>query len=269
MIPLPTVAATAVPDSAPNTFIVAAMSTAWPGDNTRVATEVAIALAVSWNPLIKSNPRPRTTIRTTTRNSVLGILAEDPFERMPDVLALVGRVFNQMVNLAPTDCFDQLRNLAHALIEGGKHLIENLVRFVFQPMQLQNAPLEIGGAFIGSFQVRHVVRQELRLLNQFPYEKAPRPGSLPHPVKPKALAHSFEPIDKIVQCAGQRANVLSVEGCHEGAVERLVDAVRDVIAFMFELPETPHLAVGIRSKLDDFGQDVGHLQAVLGGIIEM
>jgi hypothetical protein len=46
-MPLPTVLATAVPESAPATFRTAAISTARPGVSTRVATEVAIAFAVS------------------------------------------------------------------------------------------------------------------------------------------------------------------------------------------------------------------------------
>ncbi len=50
MIPFPTVDATAVPLSAPMKFIVAAISTAWSGERTRVATTVAIAFAVSWKP---------------------------------------------------------------------------------------------------------------------------------------------------------------------------------------------------------------------------
>ena len=76
-------------------------------------------------------------------------------------------------------------------------------------------------------------------------------------------------VDKVVQCAGQGTNVLPIEGCNEGAVERLVNAVRDVIAFMFEITETTHLAVGIGSRFDHFSQKFGHLQAVVGGIIEM
>src|SRR5919202_1098686 len=46
-MPLPTVVATAVPDSAPKKFRMPAIGTARPGDRTRVATEVAMALAVS------------------------------------------------------------------------------------------------------------------------------------------------------------------------------------------------------------------------------
>src|SRR6185437_6945970 len=52
MIPAPTVAATLVETSAPTTFITAASSSAARGVSALVDTEVAIALAESWNPLV-------------------------------------------------------------------------------------------------------------------------------------------------------------------------------------------------------------------------
>src|SRR6266550_5081373 len=61
MIPLPTVLATAVVTKAPARFATAATKTAVLGESARVETEVATALAVSWNPLVKSNPSATTT----------------------------------------------------------------------------------------------------------------------------------------------------------------------------------------------------------------
>ena len=51
-IPSPTVLATLVETRAPSRFSPAAMSTATRGESARVDTEVAIALAVSWKPLV-------------------------------------------------------------------------------------------------------------------------------------------------------------------------------------------------------------------------
>ena len=51
-IPSPTVLATLVETSAPSRLRPAAMSTAMRGESARVDTEVAIALAVSWKPLV-------------------------------------------------------------------------------------------------------------------------------------------------------------------------------------------------------------------------
>ena len=49
--PLAMVLATAVPANAPMKLNAVAMMIAWRGESARVATEVAIALAVSWKPL--------------------------------------------------------------------------------------------------------------------------------------------------------------------------------------------------------------------------
>ena len=68
MIPLPTVLATAVVTKAPARFAAEAMSTAIRGDNARVDTDVATALAVSWKPLVKSKPSA-TTITSTSKTS--------------------------------------------------------------------------------------------------------------------------------------------------------------------------------------------------------
>src|SRR4051795_5493835 len=54
MIPLPTVLATAVVTNAPAKLATDATRTARRGDSARVETDVATALAVSWNPFVKS-----------------------------------------------------------------------------------------------------------------------------------------------------------------------------------------------------------------------
>src|SRR5690349_4021055 len=56
IIPLPSVLATAVPKvNAATKLKNAAQITAWPGESTRVETTVAMELAASWKPLMKSN----------------------------------------------------------------------------------------------------------------------------------------------------------------------------------------------------------------------
>lgn len=61
MMPLPMVAATAVPRrKGPMKLKMAARMRAWPGVRTLVATTVAMALAASWKPLTKSKMRATT-----------------------------------------------------------------------------------------------------------------------------------------------------------------------------------------------------------------
>src|SRR3954452_16312167 len=67
-IPEPTVAATLREMNAPAKFRIADSATANRGDIARVETDVAIALAVSWKPLVKSNASAvaTTMIRTAS-----------------------------------------------------------------------------------------------------------------------------------------------------------------------------------------------------------
>ena len=71
MSPLATFFATAVVTNAPARFATAATSTATRGVTARVPTELAIAFAVSWKPLVKSKPSA-TTMTTTSRTSFNG-----------------------------------------------------------------------------------------------------------------------------------------------------------------------------------------------------
>ena len=62
-IPLAIVAATLIEMNAPAKFRHAEMITATLGFSAPVAIEVAIALAVSWKPFVKSNANPAMTTR--------------------------------------------------------------------------------------------------------------------------------------------------------------------------------------------------------------
>jgi hypothetical protein len=75
IIPLPIVLATAVPVKAPTKFKTAASIIAVLSGRTPVLTTVAIALAVSWNPLIKSKIRATIiTVITSESSMVLRVL---------------------------------------------------------------------------------------------------------------------------------------------------------------------------------------------------
>src|SRR6478672_7036058 len=69
-IPPEIVLATSVDRNAPATLRIAAINTAVRGRRAPVATEVAIALALSWNPLVKSKNNA-VTMTIATRNSVV------------------------------------------------------------------------------------------------------------------------------------------------------------------------------------------------------
>src|SRR5687768_1273773 len=73
-------ASTAVDMNVPETFRMAAMSTALDGDNTRVDTTVAIALAASCQPLEKSKARASITTRIS---AVIGSIIRSFFDDIP------------------------------------------------------------------------------------------------------------------------------------------------------------------------------------------
>src|SRR5438128_6014107 len=69
--PLPTVLATCTPKPKAATKLKkAAHTTACSGVSTRVETTVAMELAASWNPLMKSKTRATTTMKTTSVSTV-------------------------------------------------------------------------------------------------------------------------------------------------------------------------------------------------------
>src|SRR2546428_10408660 len=100
--PWPIVFATAVPVMAPRKFRPAAMRIACQGASTRVAMTVAIAFAVSWEPLMKSKMTAK-TITTPSRTSVLSMLDCHALQGVRDVLASVGRILELLVDLLPAD----------------------------------------------------------------------------------------------------------------------------------------------------------------------
>src|SRR5436305_1855041 len=97
------VTATAVPQSAPMRFVQAAITTACRGVSTLVATTVAIALAVSWKPLMYSNT---SAIRITTKINVMalarasGVLQHDVRHGIAAVATAVNDLFQQVVQVA-------------------------------------------------------------------------------------------------------------------------------------------------------------------------
>jgi hypothetical protein len=77
-IPPATVAATSSEMNAPTKLSTAAIATATFGRSAPVAIVVAMALAVSWNPLVKSNP---SAVTTTSATMMSPVTAREPRSR--------------------------------------------------------------------------------------------------------------------------------------------------------------------------------------------
>src|SRR4051812_20625117 len=74
---------------------------------TRVATTVAMALAVSWKPLMKSNSAARAMI-VISKNNGLGILDHHRSQNVGHILAAVGRALKLLIDLLPADQIEEL-----------------------------------------------------------------------------------------------------------------------------------------------------------------
>src|SRR3990172_11846875 len=105
-MPFPTVVATATPKpKAAMKLKNAAHATACRGVSTRVDTMVAIELAASWKPFMKSNASATRMRRTRTSMQVgaagSGVLEGHALDDVGDVLAAVDRVLEGVVDLLP------------------------------------------------------------------------------------------------------------------------------------------------------------------------
>ena len=103
-IPAPRVVATLVPRNAPIKLSDAAMTTATRGLSTLVETTVAMALAQSWAPLVKSKISATTTMSTSSTGTS-NILEHHLFQRVAEIGNHIHGTFDALVNLAPEDQF--------------------------------------------------------------------------------------------------------------------------------------------------------------------
>src|SRR5437870_2667471 len=92
MMPLPMVLATFTPPmNAAMKLKNAAQATARLGDSTRVDTTVAMELAASWKPLMKSKMSATATMTMTAVSSISGVLQDHALDDVGYTQALVGR----------------------------------------------------------------------------------------------------------------------------------------------------------------------------------
>src|SRR5215208_6788073 len=131
-MPLAIVAATSSDRNAPTKFRTAAMPTATRGAMARVEMDVATALAVSWNPLVKSNASAvATTIQRTTsfsmRSTPSGVLDDDALEDVRRALAGVDRVLEALEDVLPPD---HEHRVDAPLEQGGQGLADDAVTLV-------------------------------------------------------------------------------------------------------------------------------------------
>src|SRR4051812_20045725 len=142
-MPLAIVAATSSEMNAPTKFRIEAMSTAARGDIARVEMLVAIALAVSWNPFVKSNASAvATTMYRTMSLSTTGlrVLDDDALEHVGHVLAGVDRLLEALVDVLPAD---HDHGVDAVVEQGGHGLSDYPVAVVLKAVDLDRVVAEV------------------------------------------------------------------------------------------------------------------------------
>src|SRR4030095_7461064 len=142
-MPLPMVRATFTPNpNAATKLKNAAQTTACVGLRTRVDTTVAIELAASWNPLMKSKSSATTTMKTTSVSGSmpagLAHLQHDALDDVHDVLTPVGDLLEVLVDLLPLDHLD---GVGHVREQGGDELLQESIRLVLETVHLDAVPV--------------------------------------------------------------------------------------------------------------------------------
>src|SRR5574343_125632 len=131
-MPLPTVAATLRWKMKMATKLKnAANATACVGRSTPVDTTVAMELAASWKPFMKSNSSANTTRKTMTQRATCmvammrppgsGVLEDHALDELGHVLALVGDGFQQLIDGLELDHLAHIGLFTEQLAHGRAH----------------------------------------------------------------------------------------------------------------------------------------------------
>src|SRR5579859_4417136 len=102
---------------APARFSTADAAMAAPGRMALVLIEVATAFAVSWNPLVKSNPSAIAIVTTSSGVCPSGMLDDDILDDRGNVLAAVQRVLEQRVDVLELDHRERVIGSAEQLVD--------------------------------------------------------------------------------------------------------------------------------------------------------
>src|SRR5829696_2386496 len=243
----------------------AAQMTAMRGVSTRVETTVAIELAASWNPLVKSNTSASRTMATTLSRTRSGMLDDHGLDRVGNVLEPVEGLLQLLDDVLPDEHVAG-RVLGVEVVEVGPGppvqavaLVLQLVdvdqvvaqRFLLEPAQVADA---VGGR---------------------PGRPVDHPGLLHHGVQ--GLGHLVEDqhvgrrldgVEHVVQLAGEGVDVLAVEGGDEGGVEAGVDGVGEPVALVLGVDQALGLHLRVDEVLDHVQQVPRRVGEVGGDLVE-
>src|SRR5438270_3745051 len=214
-------------NSAPRRLNTAESSTAWVAFSARVETEVAMALAVSWNPLVKSNATAAAIVPTSRTSSILD---RDRLQDVGGGLAAVHGCLEEVVDVFPLDQFGRRAVVGE---EGGERLPGDQVGLVLQAVDLDPAGLELFEALQVLERARHHVARPGQVLAH----PAGVVADLADVVEVDLVRYLFGQVDDVVERGDEGEDVLALDRRHEGAVDQAVDLVRHVVRLVLEVAQ--------------------------------
>src|SRR5262245_43682760 len=232
----------------------AAHATAWCGFSTPVETMVAMELAASWKPLMKSKasatmtknataPRPITAGSITPR---LGMLEDDALDDVRHVLAAVGDQLEQLVDRAQLDQLLHVGFLAKQPRHRGAH----------HPVGIGLQPVD----FLAGLQYRLRVAQVREQANSCLHAVARHladlrellrlGGRAPDVVEHHGLGDVLDEIQDVIHPGNEQVDLVAVERRDEGLVQQRDRLVGDLVRAALGLVDATGVVVG--------GAGVGH-----------
>src|SRR5215204_5625547 len=237
----------------------AAQTTASRGVSTRVETTVAIELAASWKPLVKSNTSASATIAMTEMRARSGMLDDDGLHGVGHVLQGVEGLLELLDDVLPDEHVAG-RVLGVEVVEVGPGPAVQLVALVLQLVEVYQVgaqrlllePAQVAQA-VGGRPGRPV--DQAGLLDH-------RVQRLRHLVEDQHVGRLLDGVEHVVEVAGQGVDVLPVERGDEGAVEPGVDGVGEPVALVLGVDQPLGLHLGVDEVLD-------HVQQLPRGVGEV
>src|SRR5690348_13968414 len=241
---VPTVLATCVLMNAPRKFKQAAMMMAKRAGSTRVEMLVATAFAVSWKPLVKSNisairivairnarlappPEPAAAMVRVEAKCGSGIFQQHPIEHVGHVLTVVNRPLQVIVDLLPLDHLHGIGLAEERLQRLAIHRVAVVLQTVdlsqtcaervaiLARLQQDKRLLHLGGG--ARDQPRHLDGGGRRSLDAVDHE---------------VIRGCLDQVQHVVECGGNGSDVLTIERCHEEAVEQVIHLMGQLVAAM-------------------------------------
>src|SRR5215216_4293898 len=257
---LPTVLATPVWNTKKATKLKkAAQRTAIRGVSTRVETTVAIELAASWKPLVKSKTSASAMMAMTLSRTRSGMLDDDGLHNVGHVLEVVEGLLELLDDVLP-----------HQQVAGrvlGLEVVQVGPGPPVQPVALVLQLVDVDQ--VGAQRLLLEPAQVAQAVGGRPGRPVDQPGLLDHGVQ--RLGHLVEDqhvgrrldgVQDVVELAGQGVDVLAVERGDEGAVEPGVDGVGEPVALVLGVDQALGLHLGVDEVLH-------HVQQLPGGVDEV